>query len=128
LTSRINVYLFYSYLLFSLLQHHLIRVVFFFFLRLPRPPRSTLFPYTTLFRSHGPLGRVGSLVDPVHEVHLAADLHLPAERAGLHRPAHRGLLPPGRAVPEAQWNRRPGGALDRARDRDGPTRARARAQ
>src|SRR5207248_9709620 len=23
----------------------------FFFLRLPRPPRSTLFPYTTLFRS-----------------------------------------------------------------------------
>src|SRR5207249_8568546 len=24
---------------------------FFFFLRLPRPPRSTLFPYTTLFRS-----------------------------------------------------------------------------
>src|SRR5436190_18273567 len=28
---------------------------FFFFLMLPRPPRSTLFPYTTLFRSlqHG---------------------------------------------------------------------------
>src|SRR5438132_13768325 len=25
--------------------------VFFFFLRKPRPPRSTLFPYTTLFRS-----------------------------------------------------------------------------
>src|SRR5438045_4224562 len=24
---------------------------FFFFLMLPRPPRSTLFPYTTLFRS-----------------------------------------------------------------------------
>src|SRR5437762_4406673 len=24
----------------------------FFFLMLPRPPRSTLFPYTTLFRSH----------------------------------------------------------------------------
>src|SRR5205809_7127308 len=24
---------------------------FFFFLSLPRPPRSTLFPYTTLFRS-----------------------------------------------------------------------------
>src|SRR5436305_7319403 len=24
---------------------------FFFFLRIPRPPRSTLFPYTTLFRS-----------------------------------------------------------------------------
>src|SRR5206468_11393605 len=25
---------------------------FFFFFMLPRPPRSTLFPYTTLFRSH----------------------------------------------------------------------------
>src|SRR5437762_8209365 len=25
--------------------------IFFFFLMLPRPPRSTLFPYTTLFRS-----------------------------------------------------------------------------
>src|SRR3982751_7090824 len=27
---------------------------FFFFLMIRRPPRSTLFPYTTLFRSHGP--------------------------------------------------------------------------
>src|SRR5215510_15262286 len=32
--------------------------VFFFFLMIRRPPRSTLFPYTTLFRSRGalPLG------------------------------------------------------------------------
>src|SRR5260221_13356926 len=29
---------------------------FFFFLMIRRPPRSTLFPYTTLFRSHGGLG------------------------------------------------------------------------
>src|SRR5258708_34661138 len=28
------------------------RNVFFFFLMIRRPPRSTLFPYTTLFRSH----------------------------------------------------------------------------
>src|SRR6185503_21063916 len=28
------------------ISHH------FFFLMTPRPPRSTLFPYTTLFRSH----------------------------------------------------------------------------
>src|SRR5207253_9520353 len=35
---------------------HLFRYLFLFFLRLRRPPRSTLFPYTTLFRSHrGPL-------------------------------------------------------------------------
>src|SRR5438477_9303064 len=26
-------------------------ILFFFFLMIPRPPRSTLFPYTTLFRS-----------------------------------------------------------------------------
>src|SRR6202020_3339402 len=28
--------------------------LFFFFLMIRRPPRSTLFPYTTLFRSHRP--------------------------------------------------------------------------
>src|SRR5260370_38228568 len=32
---------------------------FFFFLMIRRPPRSTLFPYTTLFRS-APLRRAGS--------------------------------------------------------------------
>src|SRR5437868_10538908 len=31
--------------------HHDINYVFFFFLMIRRPPRSTLFPYTTLFRS-----------------------------------------------------------------------------
>src|SRR2546425_12261747 len=31
--------------------------VLFFFLMIRRPPRSTLFPYTTLFRSHRRLGR-----------------------------------------------------------------------
>src|SRR5207249_11639103 len=33
----------------------------FFFLMIPRPPRSTLFPYTTLFRSYGLLSRRGPL-------------------------------------------------------------------
>src|SRR5207253_10950108 len=28
-------------------------ILFFFFLMIQRPPRSTLFPYTTLFRSYG---------------------------------------------------------------------------
>src|SRR2546430_5822723 len=32
---------------------------FFFFLMIRRPPRSTLFPYTTLFRSLGSLHRTG---------------------------------------------------------------------
>src|SRR5260370_6403408 len=31
-------------------------MLFFFFLMIRRPPRSTLFPYTTLFRSVGVLG------------------------------------------------------------------------
>src|SRR5437870_8822390 len=34
----------------------------FFFLIIRRPPRSTLFPYTTLFRSHK--GDVIALIDP----------------------------------------------------------------
>ena len=34
-------------------------LVLFFFLMLRRPPRSTLFPYTTLFRSRG-VGESGS--------------------------------------------------------------------
>src|SRR5256885_16835798 len=33
------------------------RVLFFFFLMIRRPPRSTLFPYTTLFRSRLPFDR-----------------------------------------------------------------------
>src|SRR3712207_9333424 len=36
-------------------------VIFFFFLMIRRPPRSTLFPYTTLFRSLGILvDRIGT--------------------------------------------------------------------
>src|SRR2546429_9939308 len=34
----------------SLLSRHIL-FLFFFFLMIRRPPRSTLFPYTTLFRS-----------------------------------------------------------------------------
>src|SRR5437764_937686 len=34
----------------------------FFFLILRHPPRSTLFPYTTLFRSRGPVGRWSAAV------------------------------------------------------------------
>src|SRR5215469_17198331 len=46
------------YLLFISSNCWLLRVfLFFFFLMIRRPPRSTLFPYTTLFRS--PPGRPG---------------------------------------------------------------------
>src|SRR2546429_4669911 len=37
---------------------------FFFFLMIRRPPRSTLFPYTTLFRSLQERGIVNALIDP----------------------------------------------------------------
>src|SRR5689334_24059702 len=42
--------------------------VFFFFLMIRRPPRSTLFPYTTLFRSpqHAGDARPRPLADPHH--------------------------------------------------------------
>src|SRR6266536_3529292 len=40
------------------LRHYCMSAFFFFFLMIRRPPRSTLFPYTTLFRSSG-----GLLVD-----------------------------------------------------------------
>src|SRR3989442_13290187 len=41
----------YIHFVYIFLCHH--SVFFFFFLMIRRPPRSTLFPYTTLFRSHG---------------------------------------------------------------------------
>src|SRR2546430_8184812 len=40
-------------------------VLFFFFLMIRRPPRSTLFPYTTLFRS---------VLNPIHAASVAAFL------------------------------------------------------
>src|SRR5256885_13546690 len=43
----ILIFLFFIYLLFNLYSLNF----FFFFLMIRRPPRSTLFPYTTLFRS-----------------------------------------------------------------------------
>src|SRR5687767_15858727 len=51
-------------------------ILFFFFLMIRRPPRSTLFPYTTLFRSAVYLDRAA-----VH--HLGADLGLVRRPAGL---------------------------------------------
>src|SRR6266540_4932944 len=52
---------------------------FFFFLMIRRPPRSTLFPYTTLFRSPAPCGGVARLADVGQEGARAARL-----------PHHRG--------------------------------------
>src|SRR5439155_26291649 len=72
----------------------------FFFLNSPRPPRSTLFPYTTLFRSELAL-------DEAAVVRLLR--HRPARHAGLqkhedadqqlfdHRQTQRALIQTGRS-------------------------------
>src|SRR5256885_8027457 len=62
-------------------MHHM--SILFFFLMIRRPPRSTLFPYTTLFRSVADrvdvrLAREAPLVD--HDMRLI-DLHLGAFEA-----------------------------------------------
>src|SRR6266487_6650804 len=47
-------------------------ILFFFFLMIRRPPRSTLFPYTTLFRSPRYRGRGAGLLnlDQGHQLRL----------------------------------------------------------
>src|SRR3712207_9442953 len=50
----------------------------FFFLMIRRPPRSTLFPYTTLFRSHPVSVRdvpVGMRLHRIAEPRIVHDLH-----------------------------------------------------
>src|SRR3712207_8354895 len=61
--------------------------VLFFFLMIRRPPRSTLFPYTTLFRSpHRESGRLsrlrrkGAVEQDLHS--LEAQLHVPCRVRG----------------------------------------------
>src|SRR6267154_4693981 len=79
---------YFSSLCSSLFNHHSsISSSFFFFLMIRRPPRSTLFPYTTLFRPaalprfvpHGP-GRLPSVpARPRSEEHtfeLQSPVHL----------------------------------------------------
>src|SRR5258708_3598520 len=63
----------------------------FFFLMIRRPPRSTLFPYTTLFRSRDADQRLGDLFfGQAHRIEeramrrpLGADGHMPARQARL---------------------------------------------
>src|SRR5206468_11958459 len=51
-------YVYSALILFHSLLFHILLSFSFFFLMIRRPPRSTLFPYTTLFRSRAiPLGR-----------------------------------------------------------------------
>src|SRR3712207_9009213 len=66
-------------------------VLVFFFLMIRRPPRSTLFPYTTLFRSAGPAAPAGGGPGPGAAAGRAGPVAVagPADagRAGRGRPA-----------------------------------------
>src|SRR2546430_13491175 len=53
---------------------------FFFFLMIRRPPRSTLFPYTTLFRSQGRGAALWGLVAPGNRRWGNEKLAHPADR------------------------------------------------
>src|SRR3712207_7113778 len=60
-----------------------------------RPPRSTLFPYTTLFRSGGPAGVRRQLEPRARRLAAARQLDAPPDR-----------LPTGRAAGEAEGDRK----------------------
>src|SRR5690349_22133527 len=66
--------------------HYFCIIDLFFFLMIRQPPRSTLFPYTTLFRSHRGAVHVGVAAVVVHR-----------HEAGLRRAAGRGEAPGGRS-------------------------------
>src|SRR6266536_6667863 len=76
---------------------------FFFFLMIRRPPRSTLFPYTTLFRS----GRAGGAD---HHAVLPGGPWLPALLGPAHRhPGQPRRLPGAWHHPGPQHHHRPAG-------------------
>src|SRR5688572_31952344 len=73
---------------------------FFFFLLIRRPPRSTLFPYTTLFRSQAGLLLGGARLAHARRVREAVE-DVPAQ---LERPADE-VLPVGREEGELRVRR-----------------------
>src|SRR6266550_9015610 len=63
--------------------------VFFFFLMIRRPPRSTLFPYTTLFRSR-------ARAEEARDVGRRLLPRLPRVRRAVHRRDEQGISAPAR--------------------------------
>src|SRR2546425_12470622 len=77
-----------------------------FFLMIRRPPRSTLFPYTTLFRSPLPLGRANTVPDE-HDLTACCEVGFgpfspPDERV----PIGEGIGPAARFTPRKHRLRR----------------------
>src|SRR5258708_35008963 len=69
--ASLSIYHFYPYHIF----------LYFFFLMIRRPPRSTLFPYTTLFRSHVGIANVETRRRRRNSDAIVSD----SPRIGLHR-------------------------------------------
>src|SRR5439155_20182422 len=77
----------------------------FLFLIIPRPPRSTLFPYTTLFRSRTaaasasphPRPRAAPESPPAAPTRRAGSATSPASGAGPRSPGRSGAAAPGRS-------------------------------
>src|SRR5256885_6524368 len=65
--------------------------VVFFFLMIRRPPRSTLFPYTTLFRSSADHAHGGAARGRPSCASVGGAQHLPGVRAGARPRARRPL-------------------------------------
>src|SRR3989442_16032524 len=71
----------------SPIQSRILSFIFFFFLMIRRPPRSTLFPYTTLFRSQLVEAFVPALAVPLEPRRLflqSARAQLEEERSEEH--------------------------------------------
>src|SRR2546430_5852336 len=87
----------YSYFFISFLSLSLF--FFFFFLMIRRPPRSTLFPYTTLFRSPA-VGRADGAGGP--------QVAQPARQLAVAQ--RRAVRDGAQGIPHAPLKQRPGGA------------------
>src|SRR3712207_9553811 len=72
------------------------QIILIFFLMIRRPPRSTLFPYTTLFRS-ACAPRVAKAGSPRSPVLRSRTFPRPTGRRYRRRTQRRALLPPTRS-------------------------------
>src|SRR5690625_2003790 len=75
--------------------------LFFFFLLIRRPPRSTLFPYTTLFRSSSAPGSRSRCAVPAQHVEASVSSAVDQELSGIPDGIGGGLRPPSRRSPAA---------------------------
>src|SRR6185503_20444801 len=73
--------------LFSIFHDRSYSIIYFFFLMIRRPPRSTLFPYTTLFRSSAKEGEVvvsGTMNNPASIIVPRSEEHTSELQSRLH--------------------------------------------